>query len=290
MTAQRLPRNFSVCYNLSSMVAWCCRNLLRCDPCYRHECGSFTDGHTSTEELECSRCCRGRIGAQLLQCAMRITCCQLSKSKLRARANKLQDMEICIPSSQFTAAEQALDSSPLFQRILPGEPNLYNAYKKDSPRFLDLKWRHIPIVLLSDTGTEIDESKTLREAEHSAAAFYSKEILEYFSVRDIKCIPIPSLASFIKYLCRLHFTLGDEMPRIRLEQLVDGMNLDEEWCRKSLSETAHVQYLLDLVNSKGDRIDDFSEKQVTCIITDQKTAECVTRIPGYWPSDQQLSS
>jgi hypothetical protein len=205
---------------------------------------------------------------------------------LCARANKLQDIEICIPSSQFTAAEQALNSSSLFERVSPGEPNLYNAYKKDSPRFLGLKWRQIPIVLLSNGGTEIDESKALCVAEHSAEAFYSKEILEYLSIGDIKCIPIPSLTSFIQYLCRLHFNLGDEMPRIRLEQLVDGMNIDEEWCKKTLSEKAHVQYLLNLVNSKGDRIDDFSEKLVTCIIADQKTAECVTRIPGYWPSDK----
>lgn len=141
-------------------------------------------------------------------------------------------------------------------------------------------------MLLSDTGTEIDKSKALREAEHSAEAFYSKEILEYLSVRDMKWIPIPSLASFVQYLCRLHFNLGDEMPRIRLEQLVDGMNINEEWCEKSLSEKAHVQYLLNLVNSKGDRIDDFSGKLVTCIIADQTTAECVTRIPGYWPAER----
>jgi hypothetical protein len=51
----------------------------------------------------------------------------------------------------------------------------------------------------------------------------------------------------------------------------------------SLSEKAHVQYLLNLVKSKGDRIDDFSEKQVICIIANKKTAECVTRIPGYGP-------
>jgi hypothetical protein len=161
------------------------------------------------------------------------------------------------------------------------------AYKQDSPRFLDLKWRQIPIVLLSNGGTEIDESKALREAKHSVEVFYSKEILEYLSVRDIKCIPIPSLTSFIQYLCRLHFNLGDEMPRIRLEQLVDGMNIDEEWCQEnSFREgTCAIQYLLNLVNSKGDRVDDFSEKLVTCNIADQKAAECVTRIPGYWPSD-----
>jgi hypothetical protein len=149
---------------------------------------------------------------------------------------------------------------------------------------MNLKWGEIPIVLLSDIGTEIDASNALCEAEHGVEAFYSKEILEYLSVTDIKCIPIPSHPSFVQYLCRLHFNLGDEMPRIRLEQLVDGMNIDEEWCRKSLSQGAHMQYLLDLVNSKRDRIDDFSGNLVTCNIADKKTAESVARIPGYWPS------
>jgi hypothetical protein len=123
-----------------------------------------------------------------------------------------------------------------------------------------MKWRGTPIVLLSDLGTGIDKTKALCEADHSGAAFYSQQMLDYLSVESIRGLPIPTLPSFVQYLCKLHFSLSDDMHRIRLEQLVDGMNIDKEWSHKNLSDKAHVQYLLDLVNSKGDRMDDFSRK------------------------------
>jgi hypothetical protein len=71
------------------------------------------------------------------------------------------------------------------------------------------------------------------------------------------------------------------MPRIRIEQLVDGMNIDEQWCKENLFDDSQAQYVLNLVNSNKDRIDEFSGNLVTCYIPDQKMAECVTHIPGY---------
>ena len=54
------------------------------------------------------------------------------------------------------------------------------------------------------------------------------------------------------------------------EALVDGMNLDEEWCRASLPATQsdELNFALRLVRGKGSRIADFSPNEVTCFIAD----------------------
>ncbi len=134
---------------------------------------------------------------------------------------------------------------------------------------------------VSDTGIGIEKSKALEPVAHKSGAFYSDQILDYVSVEEIKYIPIPTLRSFVQYLCLLYFRKADDMYRIRLEQLVDGMNIDEAWCQKNLSDEGHLQYVLNLVYSKVDRIDDFSGNLVTCYIADQEAAAAVTRIPGY---------
>lgn len=196
-------------------------------------------------------------------------------------SNMLQDIEICVPSSQFNTALSALNSSPLFEKLPPRTPNLYNEYKKDCPRLLDVRQPHTPITLVSDHGIGTEKTEILEPATHIRGASYSDQILDYISVEGIKSIPIPTLRSFVQYLCLLFFHGADDMYRIRLEQLVDGMNLDEEWCRKNLADERHLQYLLKLVNSKEDRIDDFSGNLVTCYIAEQEAAATVTRIPGY---------
>jgi len=189
-------------------------------------------------------------------------------------------MEICIPSLQVSAAELALNSSSFFERLPPSTPNLYTAYKRDCPRLVGVHGHQPCIVLLGDLGTGIEQSKTLRRPDHHGDAFYSHEILDSFSVEEIQQLPIPTLPSFVRYLCVLFFSHGDEMHRIRLEKVVDGMNIDAAWCQGNLFDRVHVQYVLDLVNSKKDRIDDFSGNLVTCYIANQKTAESITHIPG----------
>jgi len=193
----------------------------------------------------------------------------------------LHEIEICVPSSQFNAAELALNSSPVFENLPPRTPNLYSDYKKDCPRFVDVRQHQTPITLLSDQGTGIEKSEVLEPAAHTREAVYSDQILGYIPVEGIKYLPIPTLPSFVQHLCLLFFRSADDMYRIRLEQLVDGMNIDEAWCQKNLSDQGHVQYLLKLVNSKMDRIDDFPGNLVTCYIADQEAAAAVTRIPGY---------
>lgn len=66
------------------------------------------------------------------------------------------------------------------------------------------------------------------------------------------------------------------------EQLVDGMDLDEAWldvqsAAMTLEETC---FATKLVREKKSRIDDFSENQIICYISDKEEALRVLQIPG----------
>ena len=176
-------------------------------------------------------------------------------------------------------AELALSTSSALNKVSPRSSNLYTEYKSGFPRFDDVYGHQL--VLLSDLGRGIEKMKILSPEDHGEEAFYSHEILETFTVEQIADLPIPTLPSLFQYLCPLVYSWEDPMPRIRIEQLVDGMNIDEQWCKENLFDESQAQYVLNLVNSKNDRIDYFSGNLVTCYIPDHKMAECVTRIPGY---------
>ncbi|KIW21532.1 hypothetical protein PV08_02112 [Exophiala spinifera] len=42
---------------------------------------------------------------------------------------------------------------------------------------------------------------------------------------------------------------------IRLEQLVDGMTTAQQWCKETLFDESQAQHVLDLENSKKDKVD-----------------------------------
>jgi hypothetical protein len=70
---------------------------------------------------------------------------------------------------------------------------------------------------------------------------------------------------------------------IALEQLVDGMNPDEQWVQDNLPscDPAITRLVVGLIHEKKSRIDYFSDNKITCFIKDESEAEAVRRIPGY---------
>lgn len=70
---------------------------------------------------------------------------------------------------------------------------------------------------------------------------------------------------------------------IAVEQLVDGMNLDDDWCEKNLCNASLKVHQLAtrVVAGKQSRLDDFSNNTVTCFIANAGEAERLRRIPGY---------
>ncbi|OAL38228.1 hypothetical protein AYO20_02287 [Fonsecaea nubica] len=176
------------------------------------------------------------------------------------------EIEICVPSSRATIAERALNS--VFERLPPPDTNLCNDYKDGRPRYrVD---GEVPVVLLSDLGLGGETPKIVDQEEHGGQSLYSDEILSFLSVEQIKSLPILTLSSFLQYLAeRRHNT----MHRIQLEQLVDAMGIEEEWCHHNLLHDAHVRPVMELVQTKMDRVDTFQDPRGMGIDT--------TRIPGY---------
>ncbi|OCT44579.1 hypothetical protein CLCR_06249 [Cladophialophora carrionii] len=195
------------------------------------------------------------------------------------KLTQVEDIEVCVSSSKLSSAEQALDSSPLFQRVPPSSPDTHAEYTRECPRFVEKYADEPQIVLLSDE--EIEKPDALGREDHGRDVYYSLEILDYLTVEDITQTPIPTLPSLLCYLCLLSFSSGDPVHRTRMEQLVDGMNIDKEWCKENLPDHLHAQYVMNLVDGKRDRMGDSSGNFVTRYIAAQQMAESVTRIPGY---------
>lgn len=73
------------------------------------------------------------------------------------------------------------------------------------------------------------------------------------------------------------------MAVIAAESLVDGMDLDEDWCMVHLefTEKKALDLALSLVAGKRSKISDFSTNKVTCFIPSPAEAHRVQKIPGY---------
>lgn len=124
------------------------------------------------------------------------------------------------------------------------------------------------------------------ETVHQGHVFYSKDILGSLPVETIKRALIPSLDSLIEYCCGLYLDSGDDMHRILLEQLVDGMNVDRQWCEKNIKDKTYSDLVVRLADGKSSRIDEFKSNLVTCFIPNQEVAQCVARIPGFESADR----
>lgn len=112
--------------------------------------------------------------------------------------------------------------------------------------------------------------------------YVSKEISDW-GQDGIVNLPLPRLPPLLRGLAKRFLDTRDDMAMIAVEQLVDGMNLDEAWAQKHLqdSDPALMTLVVSQIRSKRLRIDYFSENSVTCFISDDQEAENVRLIPGF---------
>lgn len=92
-----------------------------------------------------------------------------------------------------------------------------------------------------------------------SATAYSRQIVDVVPDDEIKNLPVPRLPPYFIGLCRRFFESNDDIARIAVEQLVDGMQLDEEWLQINLSgATEEVQQLATmLVDERSTSNDEF---------------------------------
>lgn len=72
------------------------------------------------------------------------------------------------------------------------------------------------------------------------------------------------------------------MAAMAIDGLIDGMDLDEQWCMQHVTglSPAITEYLLSRVRGKLRRIDYYQDNTVTCIIADEDERWRLLKVPG----------
>jgi hypothetical protein len=111
----------------------------------------------------------------------------------------------------------------------------------------------------------------------------SKQILDLCGPEEVRFLPVPHLAPYLVGLCSRYLEFEDDIAMIAAEQLVDGMDIDQDWCTNHLkgANSNVCQLVARLVAGKESRLDDFNGNKITCFIADEAEAESVKLIPGY---------
>ena len=182
-----------------------------------------------------------------------------------------------------------LQGTGLFEPEAVEDFHIYNEYKRNSPRFRSSSWilPSYTVMLLTDKnyGLEPLPKNTVSRGKDAVSlnSVYSSQITDLIPLAEVGNIPVPRLPTLFVGLCRRYLELNDDVAMIAAEQLVDGMNLDEDWCSRNLCKTSlQIQELANgMIAGKQSRIDDFSENAITCFITNTEEAERLRLIPGY---------
>ena len=117
---------------------------------------------------------------------------------------------------------------------------------------------------------------------HQQNSEYSFELLDLIPGDRITSLPFPFLGTLLSSCCRRYLSSQDVIPAMAVDGLIDGMDLDESWCSRNLTniEPKDLIYLLSRVRGKTSRIDYFSPNSVTCIIVNDEERERLLRVPG----------
>ncbi|OAA47563.1 ser/Thr protein phosphatase [Metarhizium rileyi] len=199
-------------------------------------------------------------------------------------ADHEQDLEICVPKSTALTAVSFLCSTGLFDSCEPdGDFNNYTEYKRHVPRIRTTSWcPPQTIVIFTTAFFGFDSIEDVLIPPISQPNIHiSKEI--QLNWEDIADLHLPRLAPLLKGLARRFLDERDDVAMIAVEQLVDGMDLDEAWVERQLegSDAALVDLVVGLVRSKRSRIDYYMENKTTCFVYDEEEAERVRLIPGF---------
>ncbi|KAI9676670.1 MAG: hypothetical protein M1829_002988 [Trizodia sp. TS-e1964] len=199
----------------------------------------------------------------------------------------IYDLEICVPEADLSRAQKVFSSKHGPLETAEGEENYnsYTEYKRGFPRY-----RHISaescfhVILFSDTFCHLAplQKNVIPSKEYQQGAEYSRELMDLVPVSLIPKLRLPRLAPLFEACCRKYCETREDMSAIAAEQLVDGMNLDEDWCRKNMSPARleELNFALKLVAAKKSRISAFTHNIVTDFIATSEEAERLLRVPG----------
>ena len=108
------------------------------------------------------------------------------------------------------------------------------------------------------------------------SATYSDQI-SYIPRGNISSLPLPTLNTYMRFLCVLSQMEEDViMHKIRLEQMVDSMDLSSAWYQRLLAGWSTCHIVKELIDNKHLRVDEFVGREIY-----RMNKESTSQIPGY---------
>lgn len=193
-------------------------------------------------------------------------------------------MEFCVSNDDLSRGSQALASAQdLFAPADETEFSIYTEYRRAMPRFRFRDGNSLCVVLFPDIqiGTAGLLDNVIPPSLHQYDSEYSLELDDVPSGR-IPSLPFPVLGPLLTRYCLSYVASKDVMAAMAIDGLIDGMDLDEQWCMRNLSQAANrsVEYVLSRVRGKVQRIDYYQDNTVTCIIADEDEGKRLLKVPG----------
>ena len=162
--------------------------------------------------------------------------------------------------------------------------NIYTEYKRGLPRFRFRNSSTAHLVLLPDMSLNsrgvVD--RVVPQSLHQHDSEYSFELLDLVPKDRIPSLPVPFLGPLLSDYSRKYIASQDAIAAMAVDGLIDGMDLDELWCVRNLTDLGPpgLDYVNSRVRGRVSRIDYFSPNTVTCIILDDEERERLLRVPG----------
>ena len=196
-----------------------------------------------------------------------------------------QDFEIAVRQNDLTRAAGLLKSeTELFEPADEDTINIYTEYKRGLPRLRFRNSSTAHLVLLPDVSSNSKGvvDYVVPQSLHQQDSEYSFELLDLIPETRIPSLPLPFLGPLLSDYSRKYIASQDAIAAMAVDGLIDGMDLDELWCERNLTdlEPRGLDYVHSRVQGRVSRIDYFSPNTVTCIILDDEERERLHRVPG----------
>ena len=164
-------------------------------------------------------------------------------------------------------------------------PDVMTKHKEGFPRFRLIEHDGLFATIFPDTYLHLQPLKSnivsFQEAP-VAPIRYSKEILDVFSAEDIPRFPFPNLPAFFLGACQRYSSTQDPIFAMIAQQLVDGMDLDEQWCSCFVpsSMDKELDFALSLVIKKSEPEVGWKPDTIPRFNAEQAEALDILHIPG----------
>ncbi|KAL2817970.1 hypothetical protein BDW59DRAFT_152297 [Aspergillus cavernicola] len=146
----------------------------------------------------------------------------------------VHDLEICVPETSLSEVVSIVCSTGGLERVEITDYDLFTEYKRGFPTF-ETPSTGLRLLLFPDFYFGLSPlHQNIVPNDERLSTICSEQILDLVPRGEIQHLPVPCLPVFFIGLCSRFFESNDCMARIAVEQLVDGMNLDDNWIESNL--------------------------------------------------------